>query len=175
VWVAAHADEIGGDPARVAVGGDSAGGNLAAIIAVMARDARRTELRHQLLVYPATDLTASSASIDENGEGYLLTKKAMEWFMGHYLAGADPTDSRLSPLFVDDLSDLAPATVITAEFDPLRDEGKAYAERLSGAGVDCDYRNYDGMIHGFFALSTVTPTTDDAIDAASARLRQSLA
>ncbi len=173
-WVAAHAGEIGGDPDRLAVGGDSAGGNLAAIVAVMARDAGRSQLLHQLLVYPATDLTASSASIDENGEGYLLTKKAMEWFMGHYLAGADPTDPSVSPMFVDDLSGVAPATVITAEFDPLRDEGQAYAARLTQAGVDCDCRNYDGMIHGFFALATVTPTTDEAIDAASARLRRSL-
>ena len=126
-------------------------------IAVMASQSGGPALRHQLLVYPAVDLTASFPSIDANGEGYLLTKKAMKWFMDHYLGDADPKDPLVSPLYADDLSGVAPATVITAEFDPLRDEGAAYAERLAEAGVDCDYRCYDGMIHGFFGMGTDHP------------------
>ena len=173
-WVAAHADEIGGDPGRLAVGGDSAGGNLSAVAAVLARDAG-VALRHQLLVYPATDATQSQPSIEENGEGYLLTRNAMTWFTGHYLADGEPKDPRVSPLFTDDLAGVAPATVFTAEFDPLRDEGARYAERLGEAGVETEYRCYPGMIHGFFAMATVTPVTDQAIDAASARLTAALA
>jgi acetyl esterase len=170
-WVAAHTGEIGGDPARIAVGGDSAGGNLAALVAVMARDAGGPALRHQLLVYPATDLTMSYPSIEINGEGLLLTRKAMVWFSGNYLGDADPRDPRISPMFVDDLSGVAPATVLTAEFDPLRDEGAAYAQRLVDAGVDCEHHGYDGMIHGFFGLGTVTPVALEAMDVASTRLR----
>ena len=173
-WVAANAAEIGGDPARLAVGGDSAGGNLAAVVAVTAAATGAPALRHQLLVYPAVDLTLSHPSIDDNGEDYLLTKKAMIWFVDHYLGEQDPKDPRVSPLFVDDLSGVAPATVYTAEFDPLRDEGNAYAERLTDAGVDCEHRCFDGMIHGFFGMGTITPVALEAMDAASARLRIAL-
>ena len=150
-WVLDHAAELGGDPARVAIGGDSAGGNLDAVVANEVPG-----LVFQLLVYPATDLTFSSPSIDENGDGYLLTKAAMEWFTGHYLGGADPKDRRCSPLHADD-------TVITAaprptssrrELDPLRDEGEAYAARLTEAGVATTVTRYDGQIHAFFALPT---------------------
>jgi acetyl esterase len=174
-WVAEHAAEIGGDPARLAVGGDSAGGNLAAVVAVLARDAGGPALRHQLLIYPATDLTLSHASIDENGQGYLLTSDAMRWFTDQYLAGADPKDPRVSPLYVDDLAGVAPATVYTAGFDPLRDEGAAYAQRLTESGVACEHRGFDRMIHGFFGMGTVTPVALEAMDAASARLRAALA
>ena len=106
-WVAGHASSIGGDPARLAVGGDSAGGNLAAVVAVKAAQCGEPTLRHQLLVYPAVDLTASHPSIDANGEGYLLTKKSMVWFMDHYLGDADPKGTLASPLYVDDLSGVA--------------------------------------------------------------------
>jgi acetyl esterase len=169
-WVAAHGAEIGGDPARIAVGGDSAGGNLSALMAIKARDAG-IPLRLQLLVYPAVDLTMSFPSIDENGEGYLLTKDSMVWFINHYLAGADPKDAAISPYFVDDVSGVAPAHIITAEFDPLRDEGEAYGERLKDAGVAVDGKRYDGMIHGFYGLGVVTPVADQAIDASGAALR----
>jgi acetyl esterase len=174
-WVAANAADVGGDPTRLAVGGDSAGGNLAAVIAEEARQSGGPALRHQLLVYPATDLTFSLPSIDTNGDGYLLTKKSMHWFVDHYLGDADPKDSRVSPVYADDLSGVAPATVLTAEFDPLRDEGAAYAERLAEAGVDCDYRCYEGMIHGFFGMGTLTPVALEAMDAACARLRAAFA
>jgi acetyl esterase len=174
-WVAANAGEIGGDATRLAVGGDSAGGNLAAVVAAKAAQAGGPQLRHQLLVYPATDLTFSYPSIDSNGDGYLLTKKSMRWFVDHYLGNADPKDPIVSPLYTDDVSGVAPATVLTAEFDPLRDEGAAYAERLTESGVDCDHHCYDGMIHGFFGMGTITPVALESMDAACARLRTALA
>jgi acetyl esterase len=173
-WVAANGAELGGDPSRIAVGGDSAGGNISALMAIKARDAGRS-LRQQLLVYPATDLTLSFPSIDENGEGYLLTKDSMVWFVNHYLGGADPKDPHISPYYVDDLSGLAPAHIITAEFDPLRDEGEAYGERLKEAGVPVDVKRYDGMIHGFYGLGIVTPVADQAIDASATGLRAAFA
>lgn len=168
-WVVDHATDLGGDPTRIAVGGDSAGGNLAAVTALAARDAG-IDLRYQLLVYPVTDCTMSSASYDTNGQGYLLTADSMDWFIGHYLSGGDAKDPRVSPLFADDVSGTAPALVLTAEFDPLRDEGEAYAERLRDAGVDVELRRFDGQVHGFFALSTLTAGTGEAIALAVARL-----
>ncbi len=174
-WVAKNGAELGGDPSRIAVGGDSAGGNIAALMAIQARDAG-VELRHQLLVYPAVDLTMSFPSIDENGEGYLLTKDSMVWFVDHYLrGGADPKDPKVSPYFVDDLSGVAPADILTAEFDPLRDEGEAYGERLKEAGVRVQVKRYDGMIHGFFGLGSITPVADQAVDSAGAVLAAALA
>jgi acetyl esterase len=170
-WVAANGAELGGDPSRIAVGGDSAGGNISAVVAIRAKDAG-IPLRHQLLVYPVTDLTASFPSIDENGEGYLLTKDSMIWFTDHYLSGGvDPKDPQVSPYFVDDLSGVAPAHVLTAEFDPLRDEGEAYAERLKDAGVPVEAKRYDGMIHGFYGLGSITPVANEAIEASAAGLR----
>jgi acetyl esterase/lipase len=169
-WATANGTELGGDPARIAVGGDSAGGNLSALMAIKARDAGLS-LRHQLLVYPVTDLTMSFPSIDENGEGYLLTKDSMVWFVNHYLGGADPKDPHISPYYADDLSGVAPAHIITAEFDPLRDEGEAYGERLEDAGVPVEVKRYDGMIHGFYGLGVITPVADQAIDASAAALR----
>ncbi len=173
-WVVAHAAELGIDATRLAVGGDSAGGNLAALLAIHARD-HGTPLRQQLLVYPVTDLTASHPSIEENGEGYLLTKEAMEWFMGHYLGDQDPKDPQVSPFFVDDLGGLAPAVVYTAEFDPLRDEGEAYADRLAEAGVKVELQRWEGQIHGFFSFNGVLAAADDAIDRAGDGLRAALA
>ena len=173
-WVAANGAELGGDPTRVAVGGDSAGGNLAALMAIKARDAG-VHLRRQLLVYPAVDLTLSFPSIDENGEGYLLTKDSMVWFINHYLCGADPKDPQISPYYADDLGGVAPARILTAEFDPLRDEGEAYGERLKDAGVPVEVERYDGMIHGFYGLGVVTPVAEQAIDASAADLRAAFA
>ena len=172
-WVIAHADELGIDPARVAVGGDSAGGNLAAVVSIHARD-HGVALRHQLLVYPATDATMSLPSYRENADGYLLTRGAMEWFYAHYFGGHEPKDPRISPLFADDLSDVATATVITAEFDPLRDEGNAYAERLQEAGIDIELRCYEGQIHGFFALGAISSAAAVAMDLVASRLRAAL-
>lgn len=174
-WVAANGVALGGDPTKIAVGGDSAGGNLAACAALHARD-NGIGLRHQLLVYPTVDLTMSFPSIDENGDGYLLTKDSMAWFIGHYVSGgADPKDPSISPYFVDDLSGVAPAHIMTAEFDPLRDEGEAYAERLRDAGVPVQLKRYDGMVHAFVGLSTITPVATQAVDAAADGLRAAFA
>jgi acetyl esterase len=175
-WVAEHAAELGGDPARIAVGGDSAGGNLAAVTAVRARDTGGPTLVHQLLVYPATDLTLSHASIDENGEGYLLSKVAMTWFTDLYLGtDGDATDPLASPLFTADLSGLPTATVLTAGYDPLRDEGEAYVAALRAEGVPVDLTRYDTMIHGFFSMGSMSPVAAGAVDAAGAALQSALA
>ena len=174
-WVLDHAADLGGDPQRVAVGGDSAGGNLAALVALELAD----RLRHQLLVYPVTDLTLSHPSIRENADGYLLTKAGMEWFRDHYLDGSDiePTDAKVSPLVADAavLARAPSATVVTAEFDPLRDEGEAYATRLREAGVEVDHRRYDGQIHAFFQLGAVVPDGVAAIGHATENLRRAFA
>jgi acetyl esterase len=174
-WVAGAATKLGGDPSRLAVGGDSAGGNLSALLAVRARDSGGPALRYQLLVYPATDLTMSYPSHVENGDGYMLTNEATAWFLGHYLGpDDDPKHPSLSPHFSDDLSGVAPAVIITAEFDPLRDEGEAYAARLRDSGVAVDLRHYDGMIHGFFQMGGITPVADSAVSDAASRLRAAL-
>ena len=134
-WAAEHVDRLGGDAGRIAVAGDSAGGNLAAVVALMARDAGGPALAAQLLIYPGTDFAGGYPSETENAEGFFLTRADMEWFREQYLAGADPSDPRLSPIAAPDLSGLPPAVVATAEFDPLRDQGDAYARALEEAGV----------------------------------------
>ncbi|MFP8878133.1 MAG: alpha/beta hydrolase, partial [Myxococcota bacterium] len=135
-WVAANAASIGADPDRIAIGGDSAGGNLAAAVALMAREHGGPALCHQMLVYPVTNHSFDTPSYTDNAEGYLLSRNAMRWFWGHYLSSdADGDNPLASVLRVEDLSGLPPAHVVTAEFDPLRDEGEAYASRLRDAGV----------------------------------------
>jgi acetyl esterase len=170
-WVIEHAAELGGDPARVAVGGDSAGGNLSALVAL----ALPGRLVSQVLIYPAVDLTGSFPSIDENAEGYFLTKADMEWFMGHYLTGAEvkADEPVVSPWFADDaaLAATCPALVITAEFDPLRDEGEAYAKRLAELGVPTTLRRFDGMIHAFFGMTMLLPQAVEANQLAADHLR----
>jgi len=153
-WVAENASGIGGDPARIAVGGDSAGGNLAAVVAHLARDGGGPSLVYQVLIYPATSFVTDMPSRRENAEGYFLTEADMQWFSGHYLRSeADARDPRVSPLEARDFSGLPPALVITAEYDPLRDEGEAYAARLREAGVPAVYTCYEGMIHGFLSMA----------------------
>jgi acetyl esterase len=170
-WAAEHVDELGGDAARIAVAGDSAGGNLAAVTALMARDAGGPPLAAQLLIYPGTDFVGGYPSETENGEGYFLTRDDMEWFREQYLAGADPTDPRLSPVHHADLAGLPPAVVITAEFDPLRDQGDAYARALEEAGVLVIARSYGGLIHGFFDLGALSPACAEAVREVCADLR----
>lgn len=171
-WAFDNAAALGGDPARLAVGGDSAGGNLAAVVALLARDRGGPALAHQLLVYPATDLRGDTVSMRENGEGYFLTHGVMVWFSNHYLTSAQKLLPHASPLLAPDLRGLPPATVITAEFDPLRDEGEAYAARLREAGVAVEATRYDGMIHGFFTIP-LFPQAGEAIELAVAGLRRS--
>jgi acetyl esterase len=149
LWTVAHADELQIDPSRVSIGGGSAGGDLAAVVAMMARDRDGPPLVLQVLDIPVTDLTMSCPSVVENGEGYLLTREAIEQYVDLYLE--DPSDAKnpyASPLLAEDLSGLPPAIVMTAEFDPLRDEGEAYAARLAAAGVPVTHRRWLGHVHG---------------------------
>ncbi len=153
-WVHQQAATFGADPARIAVGGDSAGGNLATVVALLVRDQGGPKLAAQLLIYPVTRLNCPhEGSMVRNGEGYFLTTDAMVWFEQQYLGEAGDADHpQASPLLARDVSRLPPAFVLTAEFDPLHDQGEAYAQRLSDAGVPCTYRRYDGAIHGFFGM-----------------------
>jgi acetyl esterase len=174
-WVAEHAAELGADPDRLAVAGDSAGGNLGAVVALVARDRGGPPLRFQLLVYPVIDGTMASASYRDNAEGYFLTADGMAWYWDQYVpAPADRSAPHASPIAAADLSGLPPALVVTAEYDPLRDEGEAYGRRLQEAGVPCDVRRYDGMFHGFFAVRDVLPAAKEANDVAHAALREAL-
>ena len=171
-WVANHGEEIGVDSSRLAVGGDSAGGNLAAVVTLMAKERGGPDIKRQVLVYPVTDGLMSYPSMRENAEGYLLTEGAMKWFWRHYLGNSGNEKEPLaSPIYADDLSGLPPALVMTAEFDPLRDEGEAYAKRLQQAGVPVTTTRYNGQIHGFFGMSGVFDITASAIQEAAAFLR----
>ncbi|MGE3678581.1 MAG: alpha/beta hydrolase [Burkholderiales bacterium] len=174
--VAANAAALQVDAARIAVGGDSAGGNLAAVVALDARDAGGPALMLQMLVYPATDQRMGHPSIERNGDGYLLTKAAMQYFGSHYLPDAkDKLDWRASPLLAPSLAGVAPAYVVTAGFDPLVDEGRAYAERLAKEGVEVAYLDYPDMVHGFLLMGGVLDTARQAVDDCCARLRAAFA
>lgn len=175
-WVAEHVASFGGDQARIAVGGDSAGGNLAAVVALIAKREGGPPIVFQLLIYPVVDSDLETGSYRENAEGYLLTKESMRWFFGHYHGGEeDARHPHASPLRADDLSGLPPALIITAEFDPLRDEGEAYARRLGEAGVPVICSRYDGMIHGFFNMALVVDKAKDAIRESGRALRSAFA
>ncbi|AUY47990.1 alpha/beta hydrolase [Streptomyces sp. CB01881] len=174
-WLAGHAADLGIDPQRLAVGGDSAGGNLAAALTLLARDEGGPALRHQLLVYPNTDHRADTASLREHDDPALFNRRSVAWYWGHYLA--DPADGdhpHASPLRAPSLAGLPPATVITAEYDPLRDEGEHYAEALRAAGVVVESRRYAGMPHGFFAMTGVLDAAAAAQQYAAERLREAL-
>lgn len=175
-WVAAHAAELGADPARLVVAGDSAGGNLAAAVALMARDRGGPPIVFQLLIYPATVAAFDTPSYRENAEGYLLSVADMRWFWSHYLAtDGDAAHPYASPLRAPSLAGLPPALVITAEFDPLRDEGEGYGRALQQAGVPVEIRRYDGMIHGFFGMTQMMDKARTAVSDAAAAVRQAFA
>ena len=159
LWTVAHAAELGGDPSTVSVGGGSAGGNLAAVVAQMARDRGGPPLVFQLLEIPVTDCTLSQPSVDENGEGYMLTKASMHDMVNDYLGDLNKaTEPYASPLLAADLSGLPPALIMTCEYDPLRDDGDAYAQRLREAGVPVTIRCWPGMIHGAGAFTAILPS-----------------
>jgi acetyl esterase len=172
-WIAAQAATLAIDPARIAVGGDSAGGNLATVVALAARDAGGPALCHQLLIYPATDQRLGFPSIAKNGEGYLLTQKGMQYFRGHYLPReSDWLDWRASPYLAKTLAGLPPAYVLTAGFDPLLDEGRAYAERLAKEGVATEYKEYPDMVHGFLLFGGALDTANAAVETCCGVLRK---
>lgn len=169
-WVAANAQPLGVDPKRIAVGGDSAGGNLSAVVCQMAREAGGPSVAFQLLIYPATDMALGTGSKKENATGYFLEERTMHYFYDLYVPkGTDENDPRLSPLRAKNFAGLPPAYVITAQYDVLRDEGRLYAEKLKEAGVKVTHVNYDTLIHGFFTMAGVIPAARPAIaDAAKA-------
>jgi acetyl esterase len=169
-WVAEHASTLGGDAARIAVAGDSAGGNLAAVVSLMARDRGGPRLVHQVLIYPVVDAPSDNTSYRDNARDYLLTAEMMDWFWNHYRA-AD-RHPLACPLRAPSLRGLPPALVFTAEFDPLRDEGEAYAVRLREEGVPVRLERYDGMIHGFFGMTALLEPARRAVDDAAATLRR---
>ena len=174
-WVVAHAGELAVDASRLAVGGDSAGGNLAAVVALLARDKGAPAIAVQVLIYPVTDLVGETRSYRDFAEEYLLTREGMRWFIAHYLtAEAEAADWRASPLRAQSLAGLPPALIVTAGFDPLRDEGEAYAERLRDAGVRVDSVCYGGMIHGFVPMGRLLDTAGRAISLIAGSLSQAL-
>jgi acetyl esterase len=162
-WAAKNGHEHGFDGNRLVVAGDSAGGNLAAAVTLVAKERGTPAIAGQVLVYPATDLTLSHPSMTENGEGYFLTADAMRWFAGHY-GGDAATDPLVSPLHAADHAGLPPALVLTAEFDPLRDEGEAYAAKLEAAGVPTTLHRFDGQIHGFLGMYGMLDDGHRALD-----------
>ena len=174
-WVSENAAELGGDAGRLAVGGDSAGGNLSAIAAQQLPGV----FGFQALVYPAVDMTMSHPSVEENADGYLLTKASMEWFRDHYLGGLDVElkDPRISPLYASDsvVAGCPPGLVITCGYDPLRDEGRAYAEKLTANDVAVERLDFDDQIHAFYTMHLAIPAAYDALDATAAALQRAWA
>ncbi len=174
-WTLANAAELKGDPTRVAVAGESAGGNLAAAVCMMAREQGIRLPVHQLLIYPVADTGMATPSYRENADAKPLDKKGMEWFAKH----AIPPDQKMNPLLnlvsAPDLKGLSPATIITAQIDPLRSEGAMYAEKLKAAGVPVSYRNFDGMTHEFFGMGAVVDKANEAVKFAAESLQASFA
>ncbi len=171
-WAMRHAGELGSQASQVGIGGDSAGGNLSAVVSLLARGTKQAPAC-QLLIYPATDRTRAHPSMNSLAEGFLLTRHSVEWFHAQYAAsvGADSHDPRISPLVAPDLRGLPPALVVTAGFDPLRDEGEAYAAALSAAGNVSVLRRFDGLIHGFFNLTGLHDVSRDAVIAIAGATR----
>jgi acetyl esterase/lipase len=175
LWASRHAAELGGAQHRLAVAGDSAGGNLAAVVALGARDRGGPAIAFQLLVYPVLDAAGGTASWREYADGYHLTADGMRWYWDHYLGGADGAAPDASPLRAAFVGGLPPALVIGAEYDILRDEGEAYAARLAEAGVDATASRHAGVVHGFVRWRAVTGAAEDALQEAAAALRSALA
>lgn len=173
-WLVDHADELGVDPARVSVGGESAGANLAAVVCLLARDRSGPSIAFQWLDVPAVDLTMSMPSVDRLATGYSLTKEAMERYVAAYLRDHDPRDPLASPLFAKSHSGLPPALITTVEYDPLTDEGHAYAEALRAAGVPVQHEHLPGLVHASFAFTRLLPPARDHEQRAIEALRAGL-
>ena len=172
-WAALHAVEFGADPSRIAVGGDSAGANLATVIAILARDAAHPKLAFQLLIYPCTAPEPETASHHKFKEGYILTRNSITWFYRQYLRGGrDVNDFRFAPLIHDDLSGLPASLIIVAGYDPLRDEGIEYAKRLIEAGNRVRLSNYEGMVHGFYLMGGAVDAARQAVAESALALRE---
>ena len=172
-WVRKNAQELGLDATRLAVGGDSAGGNLAAVVSLLARDAGDLPIVFQLLIYPATDARCSAPSHQTNGQGYLLTTESMAYYLGHYFRTAqDKLSDRASPLLSQDLSRLPPALVLTAGYDPLRDEGLQYAQRLSEAGNGVTAVCFERQIHGFILMGKALEEANSAVAMCAVELKR---
>lgn len=175
-WLMAQAGDLGLDATRFAVGGDSAGGNLAAVVSLALRDDPGPQpLKFQLLIYPATDMRAGAPSHTSNGQGYVLTSDTIAYFQGHYLNRDQLTDWRASPLLAAGLAQLPPALVLTAGFDPLRDEGRQYADALSAAGSTAQYVCFERQIHGFITMGRVIDEANVAVGLCALALRRALA
>jgi acetyl esterase len=171
-WVAENSAGIQADPNRLAVGGDSAGGHLAAVVALMARDLKGPRIDLQILIYPITDYNFNTPSYIENKEGYMLTRDLMKWFWNHFIEDqSQANDPYVAPLRAENLGDLPPALIITAEYDPLRDEGEAYGKRLQKAGVKVTLSRYPGMIHAFIRMTSRLDKANEALDEIAGRLR----
>jgi acetyl esterase/lipase len=174
-YVAEHAAEFGVDPNRIAVGGDSAGGTLATVVSLLARDRGGPPLKFQLLIYPLVDVNDQSPSMQQYSKDHFLTREGMDWFMDNYLpsreAGFEPS---ASPWNATDVRGLPPAMILTAECDPLRDQGEAYARRLQSAGVSVELKRYEGMIHPFFQFGAIIDTAKVAMKDAASAVRRAL-
>jgi acetyl esterase/lipase len=174
-WATRHAHEIGGDTTRLAIAGDSAGGNLAAVVALLARERQLPQPKLQVLIYPVIEREFESDSMIENAKGYFLEAEGMRSFWDHYSrTPADFDDWRFSPIKAESLRDLPRAVVITAEYDPLRDQGEAYGRRLQDEGVPTEIVRANGLVHGFFGMHTFMPPAQEAWDVAVAALRDAL-
>ena len=176
-WVSEHGAEIGADGSRIAVCGDSAGGNLSAVVSLMARDRGGPGLRGQVLIYPVTNLDFGTDSYRDNGDGSKgLSEDGMRWFWQHYVrTQSEGFEPYASPLRADTIADLPPALVITAEYDALRDEGEVYADRLERGGIPTQLTRYDGVIHGFVSMFAAVPEGDTAVNQIAEFLKETLA
>jgi acetyl esterase len=175
LWTVEHAERLGIDPARVGVGGESAGGNLAAATALLARDSGGPALRLQLLEIPALDLTLSSPSARSYAEGFILTTEDLRWCVEQYVGNGDPADPLVSPLHAADLTGLPPAVITSAEYDPLRDDAQRYADRLAAAGVPVVYKSYPGLVHSAHIMTAVLPIAQEWEDDVVTAVRSHLA
>ncbi len=174
-WIAENPELICADPDRFAVCGDSAGGHLAAVVSLMARDRKGPRIDLQILIYPITDCSFDTPSYEENREGYMLTRDLMKWFWNHFINDdGDADDPYVSPLRAKNFSNLPPALILTAEYDPLRDEGEAYGKKLQEAGVDVTLSRYPGMIHAFIRMFAALDKASDALDQVAGMLRRVL-